>query len=144
MIIPRTFSSSGLRVLVLSVLLVQEGDVPLLELDLGVSEGGAGGEAGCWTPAVGQLTLLQLSDQLGGGGATLPTGGQAFVEELQGGGEVPHLDGSIVVTRQDEPPGPGAHPAAAVTLVNTETGDDGPVNRPVHNKGRLRFKTKIL
>ena len=49
-------------------------------------------------------------------------------EELQGRGEVPHLDGSIVVTGQDEPPGSGAHPAAAVTLVNTETGDDGPVN----------------
>ena len=106
------------------MLLVQKCDVPLLQL-----QGGAGGEAGGVGPADGQLALLQLSDQLLWCW-TSPASRrrETLREELQGRGEVPHLDGAIVVAGEDKPPGSGAHPAAPVTLVNTETGDDGPVN----------------
>ena len=110
------------------VLLSVEKNIPLLELDLRGGEGGAGRETGRVGPAVGQLALLQLSDQLLWCGAPTSTRRQTLGEELQGRGEVPHLDGAVVVTGQDEPPGSGAHPAAPVTLVNTETCDDGPVH----------------
>ena len=106
------------------VLLSVEKNIPLLELDLRGGEGGAGRETGRVGPAVGQLALLQLSDQLLRCRTPAPTRGQALREELEGRGEVPHLYGPVVMACQDEPPGSGAHPAAPVTLVDTETGDD--------------------
>ena len=112
----------------LRVLLAVEKNVSLLEFDLRGGERGTGGETGRVTPAVGQLVLLQLPDQFLWCGTSPATRRETLGEELQGRGEVPHLDGAVVVARQDEPPGSGAHPAAPVTLVNTETGDD----RPVH------------
>ena len=107
---------------------VEKNAAAVLQFDLRGGEGWTGGQAGGVTPAVGQLALLQLSDQLLWCGAPASTRRQTLGEELQGRGEVPHLDGAVVVTGQDEPPRSGAHPAAPVTLVNTETGDD----RPVH------------
>ena len=48
----------------LRVLLSVEKNAPVLQFDLIGCEGGAGREAGRVAPAVGQLALLQLSDQL--------------------------------------------------------------------------------
>ena len=110
------------------VLLSVEKNIPLLELDLRGGEGGTGRETGRVRPTVSQLALLQLPDQLLRCGTSSPTRGQTLREELQSCGEVPHLYGPVVVAGQDKPPGSGAHPAAPVTLVDTETGDDGPVN----------------
>ena len=105
------------------MLLVEKCDVPLLQL-----QGGAGGEAGGVGPADGQLALLQLSDQLLRSGTSLATCRQSLAEELQGRGEVPHLYRSVAVAGEDEPPLPGAHPAAALALVNTERTDDGAID----------------
>ena len=106
-----------------------EKNVSVLQLDLSGGEGGTGGETGRITAAVGQLALLQLSDQLlWCWTSSASRRRETLREELQGRGEVPHLDGAIVVAGEDKPPGSGAHPAAPVTLVNTETCDD----RPVH------------
>ena len=56
------------------------------------------------------------------------------MKELEGGGQVPHLDGAVAVASEDEPAGPGAHPCAALALVNTETRDD----RAVHRSGNIQ------
>ena len=110
-------------------------------------ERGTGWETGGVTPAVGQLALLQLPDQLLWCRAPASTRRQTLGEELQGGGEIPHLDGAVVVTGQDEPPGPGAHPAAPITLVNTETCDDGPgtnCHSGINIPGQLVLKGQLI
>ena len=110
------------------VLLSVEKNIPLLELDLRGCERGTRRQTGRVRPTISELTLLQLSDQLLRCGPPSPTRGQTLSEELQSRGEVPHLYGPVVVSSQDKPPGSGAHPAAPVTLVDTETRDDGPVH----------------
>ena len=53
------------------------------------------------------------------------------MKELEGGGQVPHLDGAVTVASEDEAPRSGAHAAAALALVNTETRDDRTIHRSV-------------
>ena len=92
-------------------------------------------------PGIGEVAVLEQPQHLrrgraaqlarrGGLGRAADGPLPVLGEELERRGQVPHLDGPLAVAREDEPPGPGPHPAAPLALVNKEAGDDGPIHRP--------------
>lgn len=62
----------------------------------------------------------------------------SLVVEVQGRGQVPHLDGAVRVAREDEPSRPGAHPAGPFALVHAERAHGAVVHRLDHAHSKER------